>query len=58
MSNITDCKEYDIPKTVIFNNDNLQIADKIVYAPIYMVMFLEKSNVAPLYIKRTFPDYK
>ena len=33
-------------------------ADKIVYAPIYMVMFLEKSNVAPLYIKRTFPDYK
>lgn len=34
------------------------IADKIVYAPIYMVMFLEKSNVAPLYIKRTFPDYK
>lgn len=58
MSNITDCKEYDIPKTVIFNNDNLHIADKIVYAPIYMVMFLEKSNVAPLYIKRTFPDYK
>lgn len=57
MSNITDCKEYDIPKTVIFNNDNLHIADKIVYAPIYMVMFLEKSNVAPLYIKRTFPGY-
>ena len=58
MSNITNCKEYDIPKTVIFNNDNLHIADKIVYAPIYMVMFLEKSNVSPLYIKRTFSDYK
>ena len=51
LSNIMDCKEYDLSEAVVFCNDNLRVEGKLVYAPIYMVMFLEKSNVAPTYYK-------
>ena len=51
LSNIMDCNEYDLPEAVVFNNDNLRVAGKIVYAPVYMVMFLEKDNTAPTFYK-------
>lgn len=51
LSNIMDCKEYDLSEAVVFCNDNLRVEGKLVYAPIYMVMFLEKSYVAPTYYK-------
>lgn len=51
LSNIMDCPEYDLPKAVVFNNDNLRVAGKIIYAPIYMTMFLEKNNAAPTFYK-------
>lgn len=51
LSNIMDCEEYEFPEAVVFCNDNLRVEDKLVYAPIYMVMFLEKSNAAPTYYK-------
>ena len=51
LSSILDCGEYDLPEAVVFNNENLHVDGKIVYAPIYMVMFLEKKNEAPLYYK-------
>lgn len=51
LSNIMDCNEYDLPQAIVFNNDNLQVVGKIVYAPIYMVMFFEKNNIAPTYYK-------
>ena len=51
LSNIMDCEEYDLPEAVVFNNDNLHVADNIVYAPIYMAMFLEKNNAAPTFYK-------
>lgn len=51
LSNIMDCDEYDLPQAIVFNNDNLQVVGKIVYAPIYMVMFLEKNNIALTYYK-------
>lgn len=47
LSNIMDCSEYDLPQAVVFNNDNLHIEGRIVYAPVYMVMFVAKSNDAP-----------
>ena len=50
LSNIMDCNEYDLSKAVVFNNDNLRIAGKIVYAPIYVALFLEKNNIARLFI--------
>ena len=49
LSNIMDCGEYDLPQAIVFNNDNLQVVGKIVYAPIYMVLFLENHNIAPTY---------
>lgn len=51
LSYVMDCAEYDLPEAVVFNNDNLRVAGKLVYAPIYMVMFLEKNNVAPTFYK-------
>lgn len=51
LSNILDCGEYDLPEAVVFNNDNLKMEGKVTYAPIYMAMFLEKSNRAPTYYK-------
>ena len=51
LSNIMDCKEYDLSEAVVFCNDNLRVEGKLVYAPVYMVMFLEKNNVAPTYYK-------
>lgn len=47
LSNIMDCGEYDLPEAVVFNNDNLRVDGKIIYAPVYMVMFLEKNHTAP-----------
>lgn len=51
LSNIMDCNEYNLPEAIVLNNDNLQVDDKVVYAPIYMVMFLERNNAAPTYYK-------
>lgn len=51
LSNIMDCSEYDLPEAIVLNNDNLRVDGKIVYAPIYMTIFLEKSNDAPAYYK-------
>ena len=51
LSNVMDCGEYDLPEAVVFNNDNLRVVGRVVYAPVYMVMFLEKDNAAPTYYK-------
>lgn len=51
LSNIMGCDEYGIPRAVIFNNDNMKIDGKLVYAPIYMAMFLQKKDDAPTYYK-------
>ena len=44
LSNIMDCEEYDLPESFIFNNDNLFVDGKYIYAPVYMVMFIVKSD--------------
>lgn len=46
-----NCGEYNLPDAIIFNNDNLQRKDKLIYAPIYMIMFLERKNDAPAFYK-------
>lgn len=51
LSNIMNCNEYDIQEAVVFNNGNLHVSGNIIYAPIYMVMFLEKDNTAPVFYK-------
>ena len=51
LSNILDCGEYDLPEALILNNDNLKVDGKLVYAPIYMTMFIENKNDVPSYYK-------
>lgn len=51
LSNIMDCNEYDLPEAIILCNDNLQVKGKLVYAPIYMAMFLQKNTTAPTFYK-------
>ena len=51
LSNLMNCKEYNLQEAIVFNNDNLRVANKIIYAPIYMVMFIEKVNSAPINYK-------
>ena len=43
-SNIMDCEEYDLPEAIILNNDNLSVDGKYIYAPVYMAMFIVKSD--------------
>ena len=35
---------------IISNNDNLRVVGDIVYAPIYVALFLEKNNIARFFI--------
>ena len=51
LSNIMNCSEYNLQEAVILNNDNLRVEGKLVYAPVYMVMFLERKNDAPTFYK-------
>ena len=45
LANIMDCREYGLKEAIVFCNDNLHTAGNIVYAPIYMVMFLQKKQL-------------
>ena len=51
LSNIMDCEEYELQKAIVFNNENLHTKNKIIYSPIYMIMFLERKNEAPTFYK-------
>ena len=51
LSNIMDCDEYDLPEALVLNNDNLFFDNRIIYAPIYMVMFLGKIDDKPVNYK-------
>lgn len=45
LANIMDCREYGLKEAIVFCNDNLHTVGNIVYAPIYMVMFLQKKQL-------------
>lgn len=51
LSNIMDCSEYELPQAIILNNNNLKLEGKYLYAPIYMVMFIEKKNDTPSFYR-------
>lgn len=46
LSNIMEVREYNLEKAVVLCNDNLKIYNKIIYAPIYMMMFIRKSSIS------------
>lgn len=42
LNNILSNEEYDIPEAVVLCHDNLRVDGKVIYAPVYMVMFLQR----------------
>lgn len=51
LSNIMDCREYDITEALVLNNENVSTDGKITYLPVYMAMFLKKMETAPVEYK-------
>ena len=51
LANIMDCRNYELPKAIVLCNDNISRDGKLVYAPVYMTMFIRKDNPAPLEYK-------
>ena len=45
LSNVLGNQQYAIPRAVVFCNQNVEVKDKIVYLPIYMLMFLKKKEI-------------
>lgn len=44
LKNIMECKEFDIQNAIVLCNDNLHVKDNVLYAPIYMLMFIKKNK--------------
>ncbi len=51
LSNIMECDEYNLQEAIVLCNENLRIDGKIIYAPIYMMMFIEKLDTGSIYYK-------
>jgi len=39
--------EYAIERAIVFNDDALRQEGKVLYAPVYMVMFLKRDGLPP-----------
>jgi predicted AAA+ superfamily ATPase len=51
LSNIMRTNTYNIEKAYVLCNDNVKTVGKIIYMPIYMIMFFNKSVDAPTFYK-------
>lgn len=51
LSNVMGNPDYSIPQAYVFSNENVRQADKVVYLPIYMAMFLEKQPLVDITYK-------
>lgn len=51
LGNIMECQDYDIHKAVVLCNDNLFDDGNVLYAPVYMAMFIRREESAPLKYK-------
>ena len=47
LNNLLSNPDYSIKEAYVFQNDNIMTKDKIIYYPIYMMMFLENKIVIP-----------
>jgi len=48
LSNVLRNRDYDIRRAIVFCNENLSVKENVVYAPVYMLMFLRKEmDTAP-----------
>lgn len=44
LSNCMENPRYDIKKAFVFCNENVKVKDKVIYYPIYMIIFLQKEE--------------
>ncbi len=51
LDNVLNCESYHLPRAIVFNNYNLHAQERILYAPVYMVMFLKEEDACPAYYK-------
>lgn len=51
LNNVMNDLNYDIPEAYILNQNNIEIKDKLVYLPIYMLMFIENDEIKNLVYK-------
>ena len=45
LSNVMNNEEYAIPRAIVFSNGNVQVVGKILYYPIYMLMYLQPEMI-------------
>ena len=45
LDNVMENRDYAIPMAFVFQNDNVHVDGRIVYLPIYMLMFLQKKEL-------------
>lgn len=45
LDNVMENRDYAIPTACVFQNDNIRVDGRIVYLPIYMLMFLQKKEL-------------
>ncbi len=50
LDNVMENRDYAIPMAFVFQNDNVHANGRIVYLPIYMLMFLQKKELPELMI--------
>lgn len=58
LSNVMKSTEYAIPQALVLCNDNVKVTGKVVYMPIYMLMFLEKEVLVDVKYKVDLSDLK
>ena len=42
LSNVLENEEYAVPMAYVFCQENVQVKDKVIYYPIYMIAFFEQ----------------
>lgn len=52
LNNVLANENYDIPKAYVMHNGNVSISGKIVYYPIYMLMFIKKPTMDEDFVYR------
>ena len=56
LSNVMSSSEYALPEALVLCNGNVSVNGKVVYMPIYMLMFLEKERVENITYKLSLSD--
>lgn len=56
LNNVLENERYSIKQAFVFCNDNISVNGKIVYYPVYMIMFLEKKQLDENFIYKIDMD--